>query len=81
MQPGQGPQGQGQRPWMGQRGQGQQQGGPQGQGQRGPGGPGMMQGGGQQIADILGMTPQDLRTELQSGKTLAQVAEAKGHQP
>jgi lambda repressor-like predicted transcriptional regulator len=38
----------------------------------------MMQGGPQQIADILGMTPQDLRTELQAGKSLAQVAEAKG---
>ena len=38
----------------------------------------MMQGGPQQVADILGMTPQDLRTELQAGKSLAQVAEAKG---
>jgi len=72
--PGQGPQGQGQQGGPGQRGQqGQRPGGP-----GGPGGPGMMQGGPQQIADILGMTPQDLRTELQAGKSLAQVAEAKG---
>jgi polyhydroxyalkanoate synthesis regulator phasin len=61
-------------PGMGQRGQrpgpqGQGQG--QRQGQRGPGGP-------QVVADLLGMTPDQLRTELQSGKSLAQVAEAKG---
>jgi hypothetical protein len=71
MQPGQRPgQGQGQQGGPGQRGQ---------QGQRpGPGAPGMNQGGPQQIADILGMTPQELRTEMQAGKSLAQVAEAKG---
>jgi polyhydroxyalkanoate synthesis regulator phasin len=59
-------------PGMGQRGQ---RPGPrgqgQGQGQRGPGGP-------QVVADLLGMTPEQLRTELQSGKSLAQVAEANG---
>lgn len=51
-----------------------------GQGQRGPGMPGgPRQGmGGQEVAAILGITPQELRTELQSGKSLAQVAEAKG---
>jgi lambda repressor-like predicted transcriptional regulator len=38
----------------------------------------MAQGGPQVVADILGMTPQELRTEMQAGKTLAQVAEAKG---
>lgn len=72
----------GQRPGQGQRGQGPQGGpgqrGPQGQRPGGPGAPGMMQGGPQQIADILGMTPQELRTEMQAGKSLAQVAEAKG---
>jgi hypothetical protein len=66
----------GQRPGMGQRGQ--QPGGPGQPGQR-PGGPaGMAQGGPQVVADILGMTPQDLRAEMQAGKSLAQVAEAKG---
>jgi polyhydroxyalkanoate synthesis regulator phasin len=67
------------RPGMGQRGPGgagQGQGPHQGQGQRGPGG--MQMGAGQEIATILGMTPQELRTELQGGKTLAQVGEAKG---
>jgi hypothetical protein len=61
-------------PGMGQRGQrpGPRGHGPgQGQVQRGPGGP-------QVVADLLGMTPQDLRTELRSGKSLAQIAEAKG---
>lgn len=78
----------GQRPGMGQRGQGQQ-GNQPGMGQRGqnhqgprnggPGGPaGMAQGGPQAVAAILGITPQELRTEMQAGKTLAQVAEAKG---
>lgn len=55
-------------PGMGQRGQ---RPGQQGQGQPGRGGP-------QVVADLLGMTPEQLRTELQSGKSLAQVAEAKG---
>jgi hypothetical protein len=55
-------------PGMGQRGQ---RPGQHGQGQRGRGGP-------QVVADLLGITPQELRTELQSGKSLAQVAEAKG---
>jgi polyhydroxyalkanoate synthesis regulator phasin len=60
-----------QRPGMGQHGPGQ--------GQRGPGGPGGMRfGAGQEVATILGMTPQELRTELRSGKSLAQVGEAKG---
>jgi hypothetical protein len=53
------------------------QGGPGQQGQR-PGGPGMMGPGGQVITDALGMTQQELRAELQAGKSLAQVAEAKG---
>jgi hypothetical protein len=67
-QPGQGQRGQ--RPERpGQRGQQ----GP-GQGQRGPG----MPAAGQAVADLLGLTPQELRTELQAGKSLAQVAEAKG---
>jgi len=65
------------RPGMGQRGPGGSgQGQGQQQGQRGPGG--MQMGAGQEIATILGMTPQELRTELQGGKTLAQVGEAKG---
>lgn len=64
---------------QGQRGPGMRGQGP-GQGQRGPGMPGgPRQGtGGQEVAAILGMTPQELRTEMQSGKSLAQVAEAKG---
>jgi hypothetical protein len=64
--PGAGQQGQ-ERPSRGQRGQ-------QGQGQRGPGMPGP----GQAVADLLGMTPQEIRTEFQAGKSLAQIAEAKG---
>jgi hypothetical protein len=60
------------RPNAGQRGPGMQS-------QRGPGGPGGAQmGAGQEVASILGVTPQELRTELQGGKTLAQVGEAKG---
>jgi polyhydroxyalkanoate synthesis regulator phasin len=75
IQSGQGP---GQ-PGANQRGQrpqrpGQGQRGPQGPGQRGPGMPGP----GQAIADLLGVTPQELRTEFQAGKSLAQIAEAKG---
>ena len=62
----------------GQPGMGQRPGprGPQGpgQGQRGPGMPGP----GQAVADLLGMTPQELRTEFQAGKSLAQIAEARG---
>ncbi|MCC7368904.1 MAG: hypothetical protein IT306_10805 [Chloroflexi bacterium] len=81
--------GQGPRQGMGPQGMGPRQGGPQqgmgprqgpgprqGQGQQG--GPGMRQGGPQDIANILGMTPQELRTEMMAGKSLAQVAEAKG---
>jgi hypothetical protein len=64
IQSGQGPGG----PGMGQPGQ------RPGQGQRGPAAPGP----GQAVADLLGMTPQQLRTELQSGKSLAQIAEEKG---
>jgi len=78
--PGMRGQGQGQGPGM--RGQGPRQGQGQGpgQGQRGPGMPGgpRQGGGGQEVAAILGMTQQELRTEMQSGKSLAQVAEAKG---
>jgi len=68
-------------PGMGQRGQGQEGQRPGGPGQRNqrPGGPGgMMQGGPTVVADILGLTPQQLRTEMQAGKSLAQIAEAKG---
>jgi hypothetical protein len=68
-------------PGMGQRGQGP---GQRGQGQRGQQGPNQgqrgagMPGPGQAIANILGMTPRELRTEFQAGKSLAQIAEAKG---
>lgn len=62
-QPGQNNQ-RGQRPGPGQR---------PGQGQQNPG-----MAGWQQVASILGMSPQDLTAELRSGKSLAQVAEAKG---
>ncbi len=61
------------RPGQGERGQ---QGPRNGQGPRG--GPGMMAPGGKVITDTLGMTPQELRTEFQAGKSLAQIAEAKG---
>lgn len=52
----------------------------------GHGGPGMMghRGGGHHLdaaATALGMTADDLRTQLQSGKTLAQVAKDKGVDP
>jgi polyhydroxyalkanoate synthesis regulator phasin len=68
--------GPGMAPGVGQRGQGPGQRGQQGpgQGQRGPG----MFGGGQAVADLLGMTPEQIRAELQAGKSLAQIAEAKG---
>ena len=74
IQSGRGP-GQGQQPGQGQRGQRPGPGGQQGpgQGQPGPGMPGP----GQAVADLLGMTPQQIRTELQAGKSLAQIAEAK----
>ena len=71
IQSGQGPgQGGQMRPGQGQRGQQQRP----NQGQRGPGMPGP----GQAIADFLGMTPDQLRAEFQAGKSLAQIAEAKG---
>ena len=72
IQSGQGPGG----PGTGQPGQRAGQRGQQGpgQGQRGPATPGP----GQAVADLLGMTPQQLRMEFQSGKSLAQIAEAKG---
>ena len=47
----------------------------------GPGGPGAreaMRGGMMGAAQALGMTPQELRQELQAGKTLAQVAQQRG---
>lgn len=53
-------------------------GGPGGMGMRG--GPGMfgLRESMDEVATFLGMTESDLRTELQSGKTLLQVAESKG---
>jgi hypothetical protein len=61
----------GQRPGPGPRGQGQGQGpGMRGQGP-GFGGPGV-------AAQVLGMTPEQLRAELQSGKSLAEIGQAKG---
>ena len=61
-------------------------GGPRGPGGwgpgRGPGGPaggfGDLRRGGQSVADALGITTDQLRTELQSGKSLADVATAHG---
>jgi lambda repressor-like predicted transcriptional regulator len=47
-----------------------------GHGGRGHGGPGMH--GGADVAGFLGITAEQLRTELQSGKTLAQVAQDHG---
>ena len=52
-----------------------------GHGPGGPGGPGSRGGGpfdAQAIASYLGLTPDALRTQLQSGKTLADVASAQG---
>lgn len=68
----------GQRPGPGAGPQGPRRGphGP-GQGQRGPGGPGGPMAG-QAVADVLGMTPEQLRTEHQAGKSLAQIAQEKG---
>lgn len=61
----------GQRPGQGQPGPGQ----------RGPGGPGrpgaMGPDGGVAIAGILGLTPEQLRTEMQAGKSLGQIADAQ----
>jgi predicted DNA-binding protein YlxM (UPF0122 family) len=42
----------------------------------GPGGPGL-----DTVAEVLGMTPEDLRAQLQAGKTLAEIAEAQGVDP
>ncbi|MGE3270601.1 MAG: hypothetical protein AB7P40_17735 [Chloroflexota bacterium] len=70
---GQGPRGQ--KPGMGQRGQGPGAG--QGAGFRGGPGAGF-RAGPVAVAEFLGMTPDELRTEMQAGKSLAQVAEAKG---
>jgi predicted DNA-binding protein YlxM (UPF0122 family) len=42
---------------------------------RGWGGPGDIL---ETIAEVLGLTPEDLRTELRDGKTVAEVAEAQG---
>lgn len=48
-------------------------------GHLGPGGPGMRGGAPlEAAATILKLTPQELRTALESGKTLAQVAQAQG---
>jgi len=66
----------GQRPGPGPNGQRQ---GPGGQGQRqGPGfgGPGF--GGPGVVAQVLGLTPEQLRTEFQSGKSLAEIGQAQG---
>jgi hypothetical protein len=66
-----------------QRGPGQHPGGPPGQGQNpgerrgGPPGP-EMRGGGMLAANVLGLTPEQLRAEMQAGKTLAEVAQAHG---
>jgi hypothetical protein len=47
--------------------------------QRGPGGPGGRGFGNPQVvADALGITPEQLRTELEAGKSLADVAAAHG---
>jgi polyhydroxyalkanoate synthesis regulator phasin len=58
---------------QGPRGQGQPGQGRPGFGQRGPG----MRGGGE-LASILGMSPDELRTAFQSGKSLAQIGQEKG---
>ncbi|MFN0094366.1 MAG: hypothetical protein ACKVVT_06270 [Dehalococcoidia bacterium] len=52
-------------------------GGPRGGGHEGRGGPGGMKAGAD-VATFLGITQDQFRTELQGGKTLAQVAEAHG---
>jgi len=59
---------------------GMRRGGPE-QGQPGPGGrPGMMRPGGPvgELATILGMTPQDVQAQFQAGKSVAEIAQAKG---
>jgi len=64
---------------QGQQGQGQQGQGRPGFGQRGPGGPGGMRDGGpMELATILGITPDQLRTEFQAGKSIAQIGQDKG---
>lgn len=70
--PGAGP-GQGGPPPGPGQGPGARQGGPGGR----PPGP-EMHGGGMLAANVLGMTPQDLRTQIQAGKSLAQIAQEKG---
>jgi hypothetical protein len=73
IQTGQRPGGPGMRPGQqGQQGQGQP-----GQNWRGPGGPGEMRGGGE-LATILGISQEQLRTEFQAGKSLVQIAQEKG---
>ena len=66
----------GQRP----QGQGQPGEGRPGFGERGPGGPvgGHGMRGGGELASILGMSPDELRTAFQSGKSLAQIGQDKG---
>ncbi|BFT69001.1 hypothetical protein [Paenibacillus sp. P36] len=55
------------------------EGGPEGRGgdHRGPGGPGMF-GNPEALTQILGITQDELRTELEAGKSIADVASAKG---
>ncbi|MGQ7890820.1 hypothetical protein [Paenibacillus sp. WC2504] len=56
------------------------EGGPEGRGDhRGPGGPGFgMFGNPEALTQILGITQEELRTELEAGKSIADVASAKG---